>query len=248
MRPLSEIVTEVDEVMMALKTDWVTGEPDSTDLLTYVHLYRGDQLVATLQSPMDRDTMLQACWVAAIGMVLDAIVVTFESWHSTLKECPVTNAPWEPGEMAFLGATSAEAREKGWVNECLTTMAWDRDKNNAMLSRPYIIKGTEVTYLEPQRVDSTKPGNSSGGFVNDEMLNIMAQPSILDRLQTENAPQAQAVKILGELMSEEEKIFHLDCAALKAMSDRKVIESAVLMAEEGSDRQRMIEERFGDSE
>lgn len=245
MTPLNERVATVDEIMRTLKTSWVADNPETTDLLIYVHLYRGEDIVATLQCPLDRDTMLQACWVAVMGMAVDVVITTVESWHSKEKVCPLTGEPWEPGEMAFLGQTSPEAREKGWVWECLNTMGFDRFQHVSMISTPYRINGTEVTYFESMVIDSDDDDAEAAGYLTEQMRHCLAQPTILDRMEAEAPEMAAITKVLAEALSEEQKMFHIDCAALGALAQRELIKSAALMAENGSERARMIEERFG---
>lgn len=248
MTTLSEKVIEIDTVMSRMKTDWVASEPDSTDLLIYLHLYRGDQIVSAIQCPLDRDTALNAARIATFGMAADTLVTTFESWHSTHVKCPVTNEPWKQGEMAFVGQTYPMARELGWVDECLTTNGYDRDGNYAIVSRPYLIKDNEVTFGEAE-IHSTDDNDFKGdGYMHDVFVDMMGEPTILDAM-AEQVERSPAMAIVDSLVIEPQaRSFHIDVAALRAIAEKDLLVSAVLIAgEDETIRQEMITERFGES-
>jgi hypothetical protein len=184
--------------------------------------------------------------LAAVGMGADVLVTTFESWHSRHPKSPVTGKDWEPGEMGFVGQTMPEAREQGWVNECLTTSGYDRHENYALVSRPYLIEDNEVSYGELEVMDSDDPDFSGGGLMHEVFVEIMKIETIRDKIASDDQDLA-AVKAVADLIPDEEtRYFHMDCASLKALAEQELIVSAILMAEDNTTRQTLIEERFGE--
>lgn len=246
MTALVERVTEISDLMKTVKTDWVAEQHENTDILIFVHLFRGDTMVAALQCPLDRDVALNACHLAAVGMAPDLLVVTFESWHSNREKSPITGEDWVPGEMAYVGQTYPEAKKEHWVNECLTTHGFDRFSEYALISTPYLIEGTEVTFEEAEVYDSHDADFKGAGYMHDVLAQVMQMPTVFDQIAEDEGPQATVIGILSDLMSETARWFHLDCAALKAMADKKLIVSAVLIAQDDPERQEMIANRFGD--
>ena len=247
MTDLREPLLAVDEMMMKVKSEWVMDDPESTDLSMYVHVFRRGELVGALQCPTDRDITLKACHIAAVGMSADVLMATFESWHTELVDCPLTGKPWTQGEMAFVGQTVPEALEKGWVTECLLTVAVDRHQNHAMVNRPYVITGKEVEYKEEMVIESDDPKSSvsSEGYIHHNLLQIMSQPTVLELMEKDELVLARMV---GDMLDEEHRFFHMDCAAFAALAEQELMVGGMLMADSESTRAKLIEERFGSQE
>src|SRR6185503_18755085 len=144
---LSEKLEMVTELMKKTKERWVSHEPDNPDLAMYLHIFRGDEPVITVQCPLDRDTALKAALLAAPGFSASDITLTFESYTTTHRKSPITGEPWMPREMQFVAQTVPDAFEKGWVNECLTTSAHSRNGEYALASQGYRIKDGKVEWL-----------------------------------------------------------------------------------------------------
>lgn len=245
MTTLREKAIAVDQVMREAKTDWVATKPESTDLAIYIHAYRGEDVVAALQCPLEREAALKAFQITAVGMSPDTLMATLESWHSTLDKSPVTGQDWMRGEMAFVGATYPEAQQEGWVSECLTTNAFDREGDYVVVSTPYLIQDHQVTFKESIVHDSSEAEGS--GVMQNAFLAIMQLPTVIQTLEKDE--DAKLIQVVAQFIPDPEvRQFHMDCAALKAMAEQDLITAAALMAEEGSARKQMIIERFGDSE
>ena len=56
-----------------------------------------------------------------------------------------------------------------------------------------------------------------------------------------------AIRLLSEAIEDEEqRWFHIDCAAMKAAMEKELIIYGMFAAADGSKRQKLIEERFGE--
>ena len=146
----------ITQLMKETKESWVASEPDNTDLAIYLHFWRGDEMVAMVQTPLDRDTGLEAGMVGATGFAATTMSLTFESYNSTLPESPLTGKRWEPHEMQYTFEAVPQNRIEHWVKECLTTTAHERGGEFGLTSLPYIIEGTKV--LWPTRSSHSRPG------------------------------------------------------------------------------------------
>jgi len=248
MSVLSDRTKQVAEAMKEMKKEWVASEPEQTDLAMLVHLFRGTEPIAALQCRLDRDITLQACHLAVAGMAADQVVIGFESWTTSHMTNPATGKEWEHGQMSELGS-DPEAVAKGWVKECLSVTGYDRKKNSTIVSIGYQITGTEVVFDEPVVMLSDDEeeswANAGGGYMQDAMLHAMSLPSVLEQAQTMEGPKFELMRDLMGTLGPEAVFFHIDCATLRTLGERELILGAVLLAEVGSERERMIEERFG---
>jgi hypothetical protein len=244
---LKERMSQVVDLMKTTKAEWVAQNPEDTDLAIYLHFWRDDFMVAAVQVPLDRDKALHAGRIAATGFGADAMSVAFESYHTELKESPLTGKPWRHHEMQYVAETHPEAREKGWVNECITITMHERGGDFALHSIPYLIKEDHVEWQEAQTqtVDSTVEGEGSGGVMFDYLQDAMSQPRLMD-LIAEKAPTDEMAAFMLSLVDDAEaQQFHADVGTLKAMEGQGLASGFVLFAEEGSKREKLIEERLG---
>jgi len=247
---LSEKLQMVVDVMKDTKEKWVATEPESTDLAIYLHFFRGDELIVTLQCPLDRDTALKAASLGASGFCASTVSATFESYHTTLKESPITGKPWLPKEMQFVAETVPDAFEKGWVNECLTTSAHERGGKYAMASQPYLIKGTEVEWYEMKSGIPTGEAHEMtegvSGYMFDSLQESIARPTIVDALEAQAKEDPMAAMVSNLIEDPERRQFHIDMATAKALEENELVVGVMLMAEEGSERQSWLSERLGE--
>lgn len=253
---LQEKLTEITQRMKVMKESWVAEIEDggNTDLAIYVHFWRGEELIAAAQCPLDRDTALNAAHIGAMGFSADTVSITFESWHSTHKQSPITGENWRPREMQFVGETNPEAVAKRWVNECLTTSIHDREGNYGISSEPFQIEGEggdrKVVWLEADaqmRISSENENERGDGFMFNVLQKIMSEKKMTE-LMAEQVQQNPLFEVLDAVISDPElRYYHTDSATVQAMAEREVALAVVLNAEKGSERYRLIKERFGEA-
>lgn len=247
---LSEILTEVVEVMKRTKESWVAESPDQPDLAIYEHYYRGGDLVATVQCPMDRDIALRAAMVACPGFSADVVSVTFESYSTKHTKSPVTGEEWMPKEMQFVAQTMPEAFEKGWVHECLTTSIHERGGDYALASHGYRITDGVVEWLEAKSMNPEHENpTSGGGFMFDNLQAAMERKTMEEtvREETENENEPLLQLLAGTFKDDpERRAFHIDMATSRVLEDNELAIGVMLMAEAGTNRAEWLEERLGD--
>jgi len=233
------------QLMKDTKESWVADEPENTDLAIYLHFWRGDDLAAMIQTPLDRDTGLAAGRVAASGFGATAMSITFESYYSNLGESPVTGERWEPREMQYVFEAVAENRTEHWVKECLTTTAHDRGGEYGLISLPYVIEDkTKVIWSdEKQTVSSNIEGEAGGGVMFEYLQDVMQQPTIEEVIGQQDS---ELIDLMNSLVDDPEaRQFHTDMATLAALEERQLVTAAMFSAEPGSNRAKWIEERLG---
>lgn len=240
---LKEKTDHVVQVMKRTKEDWVATKPENTDLAIYLHFYRGDNLVATVVCPLDRDTALKAGMIGARGFNADTMAATFEGYHSNLPDSPVTGKPWKHMEMQYLAQTSQEAIEKHWVNECLTTSVHERGGGFAMHSQSFIVRDDKVEWLETDLELVTDDDTRGQGVMFDYLQQSMAAPTVMEQIKADGST---ASKLMLALINDPQaQLFHSDIATISALKDKELATAVMLTAEPGSDREQWITERFG---
>lgn len=238
---LQEKMQQISELMRTMKNDWVATDPEHTDLGIYLHFFRGDEMVVALACPLERDKALEAAHLGAAGFCADTMIITFESYHTTLEVSPISGEEWEAGELERLFNDDPEAVDKGWMHECLTTTGHERGGGYGLISLPYLIKAKEVVWQDAM----TPPENVDGGGVMFESLQYsMSLPTLLERVEEVADTDPVAGLISGLILDPELRQFHTDMATLQALQERELIISVALTAEPGTNRERLIRERF----
>lgn len=243
---LVEKMEVVAATLRETKEGWVASKPENTDLTIYLHFFRGEDLVATVQCPLDRDLALQACHIATAGFAASTVTFSFESYHTTLKESPVTGEPWKQHEMQFVAETVPDAADRGWVYECITTMAFDRERNYAMRSDPYHMSGEKVIWEEPLSVTPEKDDEHGDGYMYQVLSTIMGEQTIFEELAKKAKKDPLAQAMLDLVPEPERRLFHTDMATASALSERAQVMAVIFHAEPGSLRQQLLAERQGE--
>jgi hypothetical protein len=241
---LKEKTDHVVEVMRRTKEDWVATKPENPDLAIYLHFYRGDDLIATVICPLDRDTALKAGMIGARGFCADTMTATFEGYHSNLPESPITGKPWKHMEMQYLAQTSQEAIEKHWVNECLTTSSHERGGGFAVSSQSFIIRDDKVEWLDKDLELVSKDGRGEGVMF-DYLQRSMSEPTVMETIKNDGS---KVSKLMLALISDPEaQLFHSDIATISALKEKQLATAVVLSARSGSEREQWLTERYGPS-
>jgi len=232
--------------MRQTKQDYVATSPDNNDLLIYLHFWRGDEMVAAVATPLDRDKGLQAALLGSTGFAADTVSITFEGYHTTYANSPITGKPWMPNEMQFVYQTMPEATEKGWIIESLNTSIHQRGGAYLLQSQAFTISNGTVDWREESVIDPHHELTSGGGLMFDTMQDAISAPTIEERVaEAEDGGLNLAAKF-AHAMDAETRQFHYDAACLAALQDRELAIAIILHAPRGSTRHRLIEERFGD--
>jgi hypothetical protein len=240
---LQEKLAEVSKVMRDTKTAWVATEPENTDLVIYLHFWRGEEMVVSVLCALDRDTALRAGEMAAAGYNADIMSVSFESYSTPLKESPLTGEAWKHMEMQYVVETVPDAYEKGWVSECITTSVHDRNGGYALHMQPYRIHGTEVEYSEETGGMDSDTEGEGGGVMHDWMQHIMTRPKLIEIVNASDQPEAEALGFIAETMPEEEQLAHYDLVTSAVLMERELATGVFYSAPSGSLREQMLKER-----
>jgi hypothetical protein len=244
---LREKTRQIVEVMKKTKEDWVASKPENTDIAIYLHFWRGDDLVVTLQCDVDRDKAIQAGDLGAMGFGADTMAITFESFHSNTGQSPLTGEPWRPHEMQYVFEAEPRNAVEHWVDECITTTAHERGGGYILASNGYRIVGTEVIWTEEQmHLSSEDEDGSASGAMFDYLQHAMERPTIEKAIEEEEGKNPLTRFMADSLKDDpERRLFHIDMAALTSLNERGLIRSAMIGAEPGSLREKLLTERLG---
>jgi hypothetical protein len=243
LREKTQIITEV---MKQTKENWVATKPENTDIAIYLHFWRGDDLVVTLQCEVDRDTAMAAGDIGAMGFGADTMAITFESFHSSEGKSPLTGKQWRPHEMQFVFEAEPRNAVEHWVDECITTTIHERGGAFVLSSAGYRINGNKVIWTDQQmHVSSDTDDGQAAGVMFEYLQHAMANPTIEEKI-AEDAKTNPLSAMMGKLVEDpEHRLFHTDMATLTALNERKLIQSALVGAEPGSVREELLKERLG---
>jgi hypothetical protein len=244
---LREKTDQITEVMKKTKEDWVATKPENTDIAIYLHFWRGDDLVITLQCEVDRDKAMAAGDIGAMGFGADTMAITFESFHSSEGVSPLTGQRWRPHEMQYVFEAEPRNAVEHWVDECLTTTLHERGGGYVLNSNGYRIVGTKVIWTEDQMFVSSEEEKegSAAGVMFEYLQHAMANPTIETKI-AEDAQTNPLTRFMTDSMDEpEQRLYHTDMATLTALNDRKLIQTALVGAEPGSLREKLLQERLG---
>lgn len=243
---LQEKTSQITEVMKKTKEDWVASRPENTDIAIYLHFWRGDDLVVTLQCEVDRDKAIQAGDIGAMGFGADTMAITFESFHSNIGESPLTGERWRPHEMQYVFEAEPRNAVEHWVDECITTTAHERGGAYILASNGYRITGDKVIWTEEQmHISSDDEEGSAAGVMFDYLQHAMANPTIEEKIAEESKTNPLSA-LMGSLVEDpERRLFHTDMATLTSLNDRGLIKTALVGAEPGSVREELLTERLG---
>jgi hypothetical protein len=245
---LKEKTDSVVELMRGTKESWVEQDPKNPDLGIFLHFFRGDEVVVTIQCALDRDASLNAARLGAMGFNATTIALTFESYHSTLKKSPLTGNDWMHQEMQFVSETVPDAAEKGWVWPCLTTSIHERGGEFAMASTPYSITDDKVVWYEDKSLylASSEPDSSGAGVMFEFLQDSMKEPTMEEKIAETAKKDATSQLMLDLVKDPEARLFHSDMATFRTLEERNLITGAVFSAEDGSVRKEMLKDRFGE--
>ena len=247
---LRERTSDVVALMKKVKQDWVDSGPENPDLGIYLHFFRGDEVVAAAQCPLDRDVGLQAGQVGAMGFSATTMAMTFESYHSTLEKSPVTGERWQHQEMQFVAETHPDNDKEGWVNSCLTTSIHERGGGYILSSLPYRLVDGKLEWLDDLVIEvaSATPEEKGAGVMFSYLQAAMAQPTMEEQIAESIKTDEMAKAISGLITDTEQREFHSDMATFRTLQERDLVTAVVFSAISGSDRERWLAERFGASD
>jgi hypothetical protein len=143
--------------------------------------YRGAEQVAVVITATEGSrSLVSAARLAITGFGADVLVLTFDTFHSTLPENPRTGKEWERGEMQEL-AEKHHGLERGWVTDAIHVMAVNRADDMVAWTLPYKkVSRHRLEWLD----DTTFPHADSAvvkaqGFIPDALREAMSEPPLM---------------------------------------------------------------------
>lgn len=207
--------------------------------------YRGEDPVAMLVLPPNRDAILHATMLAARGYGPDLLALTHDSfaisapWKDAVD--PRTGKPWGRNPGNGPGPMQTYVDEFGYdgtVVDCLVTHVANRAEDHKVIPRPYAVEGRSVKWLT-DLLPSTADYGDDG--VQAALLEIM-QLSTLDQVVLPQMPDwAQDLAATDP----ERARWTLDVIVTQFLETQLGPAVGVaLFARKGSPRDQLLRERF----
>lgn len=165
---------------------------DRPALFPTVRGWRGEMPVITMiPFQVDRDAGLQAARIAATGFACDVLAFTVDTWSVRTDRNPVTGKRWGPGQMQEV-VEKHRGLERGWVTDCLYTVAVNRAGDLAATSQNYTltertnalgIKRWTIQWTETMRAGvggdhDGDPREHQEGIVPEALIAYMNEPTV----------------------------------------------------------------------
>lgn len=205
-----------------------------------VHFWRGEDLVSVvLPLNHDRDLMLRFADVGASGFGADLVAISFDAYSAIVMKNPLTGEAWGGDEM-HQAATKHKGRERGWLSDCISSIAVNRAGDQWSIQRRYRKEFPRVHWGDTTVFSSLEDGLHGGGVMGDALVEAMVDLPTLDQLI---ARSGLTPMDLG--LSADEARAHMDCATVKMFPKLGLEGLGLLHAEPGSTRAAIIEESLG---
>lgn len=141
--------------------------------------FRDDELLVSVipPPPGDGDAILSVGTLMSGGFALDQMLLLADTYHSKMRENPVTGERWRHGEMGIL-AEYHNGMEKGWVTEALV-LSLLRRQQSALEMRviPYRrTAGGTVSWQSSERLDATEDTAVTGRLTTMMSADPLGQP------------------------------------------------------------------------
>lgn len=239
---LLEALDKNDEKMREVKQEWVEANPDAPEMPIHIHFWRGDDHVACILTPLNGSQAIKVASLGASGFNATTMALTFESWVTTLENSPLTGKPWRQGEMNFIARTYPDAFEKGWLTEQMATSIHDREGNYYLSKHQFTVENQKVIWGDREVTPNVSPEGVPEGSEHPLKL-AMDEPTMMQRITAMAGEDILVEAVLDTVIDAEERLFHCDMATLRALGEQDVVKGVFLYAEEGTERQKMIEDR-----
>lgn len=226
----------LEDMVRSHKGDWNFG--------TMMMCYRGDDPVAMLVLPPNRDTLLQTAHIAARGFGPDVLVLTHDSFVASTPwkdaKDPRTGKMWAPNPGDVPGPLQTYVDEFGYdgtVVDCLVTHVVNRAGDARIKPHPYAVDGRKVEWLDIVPDDAAYRDDG----VRAALQQIMGMPTLDQAMPAQLPPWATALAASDP----ERTRWSYDMVTTTLIESEIGAEVAVcLFARKGSPRDQMLRKRF----
>lgn len=217
------------------------GEPV---LNTTVAGFRGGDNVVVTQALPDRDLMMGSLSYVFKGFGCDQIVMAYETYHANTPVNPLTEEPWELGEMQYVFEHYPQAKTEGWIIDSLTITTIDKDANTLSSAWNFTQDDDVVTWGEEEHWTSEDPEAETTmartGQAIQEVLTDM-KGNVSTHLRDVVLQRAGANASMSRVIDK------LDCALVVQMQHRfKDHIKVALLADPDSEREKLIRKTFSE--
>lgn len=173
----------LEKMVRAHKGEWNFG--------AMINCYRGQEPVAMLVTPPNRDVLLQAAHIAARGFGPDLMTLSHDTYIASAPwaeaKDPRTGKRWAANPGTSTGPLQSYVEEFGYdgtVVDCLVTHVVNRAGDAVVLPHPYEVDGSEVKWLDilPDKASYADDG------VQHALRQIMGMTTLAQALSLEQMP------------------------------------------------------------
>ena len=152
---IDDAVGTAIQTTQAVLEDMVRTHKGEWNFGSMMTCYRGEEPVAMLVLPPNRDTLLQTAHIAARGFGPDLLALTHDSFVASAPladaKDPRTGKLWASNPGDGPGPLQTYVDEFGYdgtVVDCLVTLVVNRAGDARVEPRPYAVEGREVKWLD----------------------------------------------------------------------------------------------------
>lgn len=198
-----------------------TGEIDPL-----VNVFRDGEPIYTFLCHGKKEAY-EVAYLSAVGMIVDAISMTFEGWMTTTTENPDTGKKWGPGEMqAFVEAHPGT----DVVGTSLVTYTVDRDFT--IDSRVSNLVGGE--WVEEDMSEATK----MDGEIPATLRKVMGEQTLDTTMGAQGVDITEVEKDLG---GHTVRMYYQDRGILKEIGNRGLAAGVMVFSAPNSERDKLIQ-------
>lgn len=247
-----------DAVELATKTtqdvleDMVRTSKRGWNFGTMITCYRGEDPVAMLVTPPNRNKLLQAAILAVRGFAPDLLALTHDTFiapprgEARVSVDPRTGKLWDRNPGNGPGPMQTYVDERGYdgtVVDALVTHAVNRAGDAVVVPRAYAVEGKKVTWPVLEGVDA---GSYLDDGVQEVLVQSMAAPT-LDQVITGAGDMPEwATELL--ISNPERARWTYDMVTTTFIEAELTDIGVALFARKGTPRDQMLKSRFPKSQ
>lgn len=143
------------------------GQP----LDAFVLSFREPEPIAVVSVANDREQLIEAARLSAVGFAADLIAVCMDAAISSTLVNPETAEPWGQGEMAAFADEHPE-QAKRLFQDTMIVSVFNRDGEVSHTIRAFDVNGQALSWIDWE----PPPDLELGGYIDDDMRVVMEDP------------------------------------------------------------------------
>lgn len=169
-------------------------------------LRNGEQVVKTVLQ--DVDGLGKPVEVMIHGMALDTVVIAVDTLGTALMENPITEAPWEKGDLMIIDRDYPDARKRGWIIDMYGMfLSTKNPAENEIWSCDYSVKDGVVTWANGKHtLTSSSPVSGQPILYTEELNKPTMRVTLAEKFGEEFATNMEDAWAVSRGLGDEQKL------------------------------------------